>query len=112
MNVTEKQERIEALSKDAAFLEEMKGAAGKDDIQKIFAKYGLDLNREEVDAFVTLAERELSGELSDTDLENVAGGAGFGPDKVFEWAWKGTKAIAKWCWNAGRKFANWEASFR
>ena len=111
MTDTEKREKLEALSDNEAFLEAMKAAEGKEAVQKVFAEHGLDLTREEVDAFVLLAERELSGELSEEDLESIAGGAsGVKAEKVFEWAWKATKAIAKWCWNAGRKFANWEAS--
>ena len=112
MTEAEKQKKLEVLSNDPAFLEAMKNVAGKDDIKKVFSEYGLDLTKEEVDAFVFLAEKEISGELSDAELENVAGGAkDYDAMDVFGWAWKGTKAIAKWCWKAGRSFANWEASW-
>ena len=99
---------LEELSENEAFLAEMKEVSSKKDIQDLFAKYGLEMSREEVDMFVTTANASLT-ELDEANLEEVAGGVD--PFTVFVWAYNGTKVIAKKCWNAGRKFANWEASW-
>lgn len=107
--MNDKQVKFDALVENESFLEAMKAAEGKDDIKRIFSEFGLDLSKDEINAFTAMTERALSEELTADDLESVAGGAiDIDPFKVFEWAWKGTKKIAKKCWNAGRKFANWE----
>lgn len=109
MTESEKKLKIEELSKSPAFLEAMKAAESKADIQRVFQENGLELSREEVDAFVVLSEKELSDELDIQELENVAGGVD--PLTVLTWAWKGTKAIAKYCWRAGKKFYDWESKW-
>ncbi len=109
MTETEKRIKMEELAESASFLNAMKDAESKLDIQRIFHENGLDLSREEVDAFVAISEKELSDELNVNELESVAGGVA--PLTVLSWAWKGTKAIAKHCWNAGKKFYDWTSKW-
>ena len=103
MTDDKKRELMEKLSEDESFLSEMKQVESKPELQKHFARYGLDLSVEEIDGIAKAFEAAA-------DLENVAGGVLFevGAGTVFWWAIKGTARIAKKCWNAGKKFANWE----
>ncbi len=109
MTDVQKEEKINQLIENGLFLQAMKEAKSKEDLQEIFKKFGLAMSRDDIDEFVLLAEKSLD-EFCEEDLETVAGGSGVGAVTVFYWAWKATKAIAKKCWNAGKRFANWEAN--
>ena len=69
------EEKIAGLLENEAFKAELKNVKGKDDLQKTFAKFGVDLTQEEVDALASQIEMSLSNdELSIEQLEHVAGG--------------------------------------
>lgn len=102
----EKTVAFEKLVDNDEFLTAIANAESKSQIQDIFASYGLELSRDEVDSFVAALESVGSGELNEDTLESVAGGTA----QFWIWTYKGIKAIAKKAWNAGKKFANWEQS--
>ena len=96
------------LFENAEFLEKFQKTESKDDLQKLFKEYGLDLSREEIDEFVAEFEKvstSTSGELDEASLEAVAGGA-ITIGKLAKWCWGAMKAG----WNAGKKFWEWEQS--
>lgn len=100
--------QYEALHENPEFVAQMKAADSKEDIQKVFANFGFDFSKEEIDAFVAMvSQMDSEDELTVGDLDNVAGGAGVEAITILKWAWTGTKAIAKTCWNAGKAVANW-----
>lgn len=109
MTENEKKLKMEELAEAASFLEAMKDAESKEDLQRIFRENGLDLSKEEIDAFAVISEKELADELGVDELESVAGGVD--PLTVLTWAYKGTKAIAKYCWKAGKKFYDWQSKW-
>ncbi len=61
----------EELLKDAAFLKEVAAMKSVEEVQKAFAAKGVDISIDELNA---LQKKAMNGELSDADLENVAGG--------------------------------------
>ena len=75
-----------------------------EEMQTIFAENGVDFSIEEVKAFVKFMNAAVSNDLSEVDLDQVAGGV-VGPLDIFGWAWKGIQKIAGPCWQAGRWFA-------
>ena len=99
---------LEKLTDNDAFLADIAKAESKDQLQEVFANYGLELTRDEVDAFVAKLNSTASGELNEDSLDDVAGGVSVTALWVFSTAAKGIKKIAKTCWNAGKKLANWE----
>ena len=110
MNNKEKTEVFAKLSEDEAFLSALKNAESKDELKAIFEENGLPLSKEEVDTFVELAMRTINDdELTDDEMENVAGGA-IGPEWIVTTAISYGSKVVKACWNAGKKFANWENS--
>ena len=107
MNLEEKVQAVNALAENEEFLNAYRKVESKDELQKLFAQYGVALEREEIDAFVSV----LNGgneELDEAALDNVAGGAG--AEDVFKWAWGIVKKTGKWAWEKGRELANWENS--
>lgn len=93
MTENEKKIKLEELAESASFLNAMKDAESKQDIQRIFHENGLDLSGEEVDAFVAICEKEQSDELDVEDLDTVAGGvSGL---TGLSLAWMGAKTLAK-----------------
>ena len=95
-------EKITGLLENEAFKTDLKNAESKDDLQKTFAKYGVDLTREEVDVLASQIEMSLSNdELPSEQLEQVAGG---GLRDFYEVL----KEVCSWGWKRGRQFANWE----
>ena len=96
-------EKITGLLENEAFKAELKNAESKDDLQKTFAKFGVDLTREEVDALASQIEMSLSNdELPIEQLEQVAGGGLLGD------LWGIAKDVWGGCWKKGKQFANWE----
>lgn len=105
----EKLNKIEALANDEKFIDQMKKASSKEDLQRVFAEFGVDLTREEIDAIAEAIEKMMSDELNENDLENAAGGVS--ALAILGWAWKGAKAIAKPCFKAGVRFTNWLSKY-
>ena len=97
---------LEKLTDNDAFLADIAKAESKDQLQEVFANYGLELTCEEVDAFVAKLNNETADELNEDALEDVAGGVDAA--WVFKTAGKAIKKVAKFCWNAGKKLADWE----
>ena len=97
---------VNNLFEDATFKEKFLQAESKDDLQKLFGEYGVELSREEIDEFVAKLDEFTAGdELSEETLEDVSGGA------------ITVKKLAQWCvsafkagWAAGKKFYEWEQS--
>lgn len=108
MNTQNKAALLDQLVENESFLDAVVNAESKQDLQTVFANNGLEMDMDEIDAFVGMVRMHDSDELDEADLINVAGGVG--ALTVFKWAIKGTKAIAKHAWNLGKKFANWEDS--
>lgn len=107
MNLEEKALALNALTENEEFLNAYRKVESKDELQKLFAQYGVELEREEIDAFVS-ALNGGNEELDEAALDNVAGGVG--PATVFKWAWGIVKKTGKWAWEKGRQLANWENS--
>lgn len=98
---------FENLAQNKEFLQAVAAATGKDELQSIFARFGLELTREEIDGIVKMLNASVGDELGADDLDQVNGGS-IEAVTVFEWAWKGIKAVSKTAWNWGRKLAEWE----
>lgn len=108
MTMAEKALAMEQLTENEAFLAAYQKVESKGELQQLFAQYGVELEKEEVDAFVD-ALKGTGDELDAEALDNVAGGA-YGPEDIFGWAWSIVKKTGKWAWNKGRELANWENS--
>ena len=67
---------IEELSKDSEFLKKIENAKGADEIIALFKDKGIDVTKEDLEKIAAMPE---SGELSEADMENVAGGILLGP---------------------------------
>lgn len=105
MTNIEKSTKLESLATNESFIEAMKEAENKDDIHRVFATHGLELNEEEMNEILKMISRMLNGEeLSDIELESVSGGVSAAT--VFGWAWKGVKATYKYCIKAGKWLAD------
>lgn len=97
---------VNNLFEDATFKEKFLQAESKDDLQKLFGEYGVELSREEVDEFVAELEAFNAGdELSEETLEDVSGG-GITMKKLAGWC----VAAFKKGWEYGKKFFDWEQS--
>lgn len=70
MIAIEKQEKLAALENNAAFHQAIANALSPDEVQKILAQFGAELSAQEVSELIQTPE----GELSDTELDAVAGG--------------------------------------
>ena len=68
----DKKEMIMKLQEDSAFLSELEGANSVDDILEQFSKHGVDITIDDIDD--VRLEIGKADELSESDLENVAGG--------------------------------------
>ena len=108
MTNNEKAVLLEKLSENQEFLQAFSAVQSKDELQKVFNNFGLEMTREEIDAFVHMIGNSGSDELNVDDLESVSGGVD--ALTVLGWAWKGIKAVSKTAWNAGKKLANWESN--
>ena len=107
MNSEEMKNKLEALVENEAFVADLKQAESKGDLQNVMKKYGIDLTREEVDAFASEIEKILSNEdMEDTDLEKVSGGVDLW--SIITFTWSVGKDFWKKCWKWGKQFANWE----
>lgn len=107
MTLAEKALALDKLVENAEFMNTYHKVESKDGLQKLFAQYGVALEKEEIDAFV-FALNSSSEELDENTLDNVAGGVD--PMTIFGWAWGIVKKTGKWAWEKGRQLANWENS--
>ena len=114
MEPNDMKQRVEELLQDEAFISDLKKASSKKDLQEVFKKYGLTLDREEIDAFVALIESFSHSEdsLSEEQLDNVAGGR-LPSVAVTPWSWFSVvysvgKSIWEKAWEFGKKFSDWE----
>lgn len=74
-------EKMSALLQDEAFLEKLLDLENDTDVQALLAENGVELTLAEISAVKTGIENRLAGEneeLSEDDLENVAGGVDIG----------------------------------
>lgn len=99
---------LEKLAANKDFLNAVASTNCKDELQKVFHDFDLEMSRDEIDAFILMMEASVSEELSDDVLDQVSGGVS--AKDVFGWAWNGAKAVAKTAWSLGKKFADWEKS--
>jgi len=67
-------EMIENLLNSETFMEAASGIQTLEQLQKLFAQNGVELTMEELKALTASAGAEANGELSDEELDNVAGG--------------------------------------
>lgn len=109
MTLEEKTLAMEKLVENTEFMNAYHKVESKSALQQLFAQYGVTLEKEEIDAFVS-ALNGASEELNVNALENIAGGAGIKPEQVLGWAWNIVKTTGKWAWEKGRQLANWENS--
>lgn len=75
----DKNARMNELLMDQDFQNKSLAVATKEDLQTLFTAFGLELTEEETDEFLvrlgTMLSGEVSEELGEDDLDNVAGGA-------------------------------------
>lgn len=71
------EEKVKVLVQDEAFVKALINCDNPEDVQKLFADHGVELTLEEVTQMGKALEKmdPQSGELSEDDLEDVAGGA-------------------------------------
>ena len=62
---------IEELSKDSEFLKKIENAKGPEEIVALFKDKGIDASKADLEKIAAIPE---SRELSEADMENVAGG--------------------------------------
>ena len=73
----EKQMKLDELFEDDAFVDAVCAADSSEEAQKLFAEKGLELTLEEVESLgqsIGKAALSENGELSEEDLDSVAGG--------------------------------------
>ena len=94
------QEKLRAAFADEAFVKELFALEEPEDVQKKLAERGIEMSLDEIkaipQAFAAAQKQEGGGELSEDDLENVAGG-GMLAD-IWEYAKEGIKVWTSWRW--------------
>ena len=69
------QQKILAAVEDKAFLEKVIAMDSVEDVQAAFKKdKGIEISAKDLEAIQKVVEEKMDGELSEDDLENVAGG--------------------------------------
>ena len=68
------QEKLNALLEDEAFLNKMLNAENPEQVSALFAENGITMSAKEVEILRSRLENADGGELSEDQLENVAGG--------------------------------------
>ena len=66
--------KLEALQNVAEFEQEMSKVGSPEELQVLFKKHGVDLTNEELNSLLAKVSAQDNDELSDTDLDDVAGG--------------------------------------
>lgn len=75
MSMEEIMEKLNPLWEDEQFVAALAGAETDEEVLKLLGEHGIELNEEEAAEIKAAANRQ--GELSEDDLEDVAGGIGF-----------------------------------
>ena len=92
---------LEEAVKDAAFVEALKNAETPEEAQKVFASKGIDYSIEEVKAIAAGIQGD-DGELSEENLEAVAGGSVLatiaGVVKIVDGIVGTISIVKKWKW--------------
>lgn len=108
--MNDKQAKYCEILEQESFLQAMRSANTRQDVQNAFAEHGLEMSREEVDAFLMVASNESGSpdELDAQALEDVSGGSAAGVTAlwVLSTSAKIAAGIGKACWNAGKWVAN------
>lgn len=73
----DKYEKLEALLDDAAVQQELESADSVNAMLEVLKNHGVEISEEELQQMVAMVQKQ--GELSDTDLDDVAGGVILGP---------------------------------
>ena len=68
------QEKLNAFLEDEAFLNKMLNAENPEQVSALFAENGITMSAKEVEILRSRLENADGGELSEDQLENVAGG--------------------------------------
>ena len=68
------QEKLNALLEDEAFLNKMLNAENPEQVSALFAENGITMSAKEVEILRSRLENADGAELSEDQLENVAGG--------------------------------------
>ena len=76
-------EKLGGLQNQESFEQELAQVATPEDMQKLFAKHGVELTLDEVREVVNQASAQNKDELSAEDLDDVAGGAWWVPVAKF-----------------------------
>lgn len=96
-------DKIRELMDNEAFVEKLSEVSTVEEMQSIFADNGVEMTLDEINEMcMASVQMTDSDELSDTDLDNVSGGAVS--------IKKAVKAIIggfKFGWKAGKKFSDW-----
>ena len=88
--------KLSELDEDAKILEDLEKAESVEDFIETFKKYGIETTEEELSEFFKTTVSNEENELTEEDLENVAGG-GWVRDKVEKVrTWAGNKGAAIW----------------
>lgn len=87
-------EKIQALQESGTFEQELAKVNTPEEMQALFATYEIELTLDEIRELVAEAVK-MNGELSEGDLDNVAGGIAWVAvaGKVGVWA---LKTVASW----------------
>jgi hypothetical protein len=86
--------KIKALEENGAFEQELAKVNTPEEMQALFANYGIEMTLDEIRAMVAEAVKmneSEGGELNEEDLDNVAGGVWY--VVVGKWA---LKTVASW----------------
>jgi len=74
MNQVETQEKLQELFNDEKFKNKFFSLKSAEEMSDELAKHEIDISAEELRKIYSLAKKKEAGELSDEELENVAGG--------------------------------------
>lgn len=98
-------ERLTDIFESEEVMRKISMSKSLEEMQAIFAENCVDFSLEEVKVFVDFMNTVANGELSEDDLDRVAGGVAVAEIEVLKWVWEGVKKVARPCWEAGRWFA-------
>ena len=67
--------KLEELQNNEAFAQEIAMVNSPEELLSVLKNYGIELTMAEIEVLAAQASVQGEGELSDTDLDNVSGGA-------------------------------------
>ena len=77
-------EKIEELMNDSELVKELLACGSKEEVLEHLVQNGIELKEEELKAWIGTQEVSAGGELDETVLEEVSGGAGLVPAILFD----------------------------